>query len=329
MKTGATRTIARRSEPAGSDGGALPAARQRIRANSVARALAILGDRWTLLVLGNAFLGVHRFGEWRQRLGIASNILADRLRRLVGQGCLVKLAAGHGRYRLTEKGRDLYPVALMEWWYERRWGIERRGQPAALTHLACGRKTEPRLVCLHCRAPVDPRDVATRPGPGAGFDRQIAPRTSRRPTVVAEKRGRGQFGESIEILGDRWSRLVVASVFLRLRRYDQMQKEWGIATNILTDRLQRLVANGLLQRRLYQTRPDRYEYLLTPKGLDLYPLILTMLQWGDRWLAGRKRPPLLLRHKPCGHRLGVAAVCGECGEELRSEAVTFHDRKRS
>lgn len=294
-----------------------------IRANSVARALAVLGDPWTLLILGNAFLGVRRFGDWRRRLGIGSNILAERLRHLVLHGCLVRSPGGQGRYQLTEKGRDLFPAALMEWLYEHRWGIIRPGQPAQLSHSNCGRAMQPRLVCMYCRARVDPRDVAVGPGPGTGFDLRKARRAGPRLSASAARRWRNVFGHTIEIVGDRWSRLVVASAFLKLHRFDQMQREWGITTNVLTDRLQRLIASGVLQRRPYQFRPVRYEYLLTRKGLDLYPFILAMLQWGDRWLAGAKGPPLLLRHRPCGRRLVATAVCGECGGKLRPEAVAF------
>ena len=301
----------------------------RIRANSVARTLSVTGDRWTQLILGHAFLGARRFGDWRSRTGIASNILSDRLKRLIANGCMQKVAdarqRGRFEYRLTEKGLDLYPTALMQWWFERRWSSGGLVRTLTLTHSACGARVHPRLVCGHCRGEIKPYEVSYREGAGAGLDPQLPPRHTRRASGEEPRSGGGQgmLGESVELLGDRWTRLVVASAFLGMRRYDEMQREWRIATNILTDRLKRLVDTGLLQRRLYQTGPDRYEYVLTPKGRDLYPLVLTMLRWGDRWLSGKSGPPLLLRHLPCRHRLVPLLVCNQCGEELRADTVSF------
>ena len=91
--------------------------------------------------------------------------------------------------------------------------------------------------------------------------------------------------------GVSWS---FAKRFFGNRRYDKIQTELGIAPNILTDRLSRLVAQGVFHRRLYQTTPDRYEYLLTDMGRDLYGPFVAMLSWGDRWLSGK--PPLILTH---------------------------------
>lgn len=299
----------------------------RIRASSIGRALLVIGDRWTQVILAHAFLGARRFGEWRSRTGIAGNILSNRLKRLVANDCMHKTSGSagqrHSEYLLTEKGLDLYPIALMEWWFEQRWSSSR--QADTLTHTSCGLRMHPRLVCGHCRSEVKAHAVSYREGPGAGHDPQLPPRHSRRPSGPAPKGAgaHGLFGVSGELLGDRWTRLVVVSPFLGLRRFDQMQRAWRFATNILTDRLKRLLDSGVLQRRLYQTGPDRYEYVLTPKGLDLYPVVLTMLRWGDRWLSPKSGPPILLRHKPCGHRLVPTVVCDQCGEELRADMVNI------
>lgn len=299
----------------------------RIRANSVARTLSVIGDRWTLLILGHAFLGARRFGEWRCRTGIASNILSDRLKRLIANDCMQKVAdsrqCSRFEYHLTEKGLDLYPTALMQWWFERRWS---RGRlVSTLTHSSCGAQMHPRLVCGHCRGEIKAYEVSYGEGAGTRRDPQLPPRHTRRASGESPRSvgTQGLLGESVELLGDRWTRLVVASAFLGMRRYDQIRREWNIATNILTDRLKRMAESGLLQRRLYQTSPGRYEYVLTPKGMDLYPLVLTMLRWGDRWLSGKSGPPLLLRHEPCRHRLVPLVVCDHCGEELRADRVSF------
>ncbi len=95
-------------------------------------------------------------------------------------------------------------------------------------------------------------------------------------------------------------------------RFDEIRRDCGMATNILTDRLKLMVGDDLLQRRRYQTKPDRYEYVLTPKGMDLYPIIVTLMSWGDRWLASPAGPPLVLHHLPCESRLEPVVVCDRC-----------------
>src|SRR5687767_8915 len=92
-------------------------------------------------------------------------------------------------------------------------------------------------------------------------------------------------GRTLEVIGDRWTMLVLREAFYRVRRFDQLQRNLGIARNILADRLQRLVAEGILERVRYQERPERFEYKLTQKGLDLYPALVTLMSWGDRYKA--------------------------------------------
>ncbi len=105
--------------------------------------------------------------------------------------------------------------------------------------------------------------------------------------------------------------MVVREGFFGNRRYDRIQSELGIAPNILTDRLSRLVAQGVLVRRLYQESPERHEYLLTDMGRALYGPFTAMLAWGDRWLA-KGKPPLLLRHITCGHDFRASVICSKC-----------------
>jgi len=302
-----------------------------IRTNSVARALAIIGDRWSLLILGGAFQGMRRFGDWRGRIGIASNILTNRLERLVKAGCLKKVKVEDGRwheYRLTQMGAELYPTALMFWRFDRLWSDRGNLQLAALSHVSCCDDVHPELVCGHCRRPVRSHDVRYEDGPGAGFEKMPPPKLSRRSAVAPAPGECRQtlFGESVDVLGDRWTQLVLASFFLGARRFDEILGQWKIATNILAGRLKTSVQAGLLQRRLYQRGPDRYEYLLTPKGMDIYPIVLALTKWGDRWLAAKAGRPLVLYHKPCGQVLDPIVVCDRCARELQPHEVSIRSR---
>jgi DNA-binding HxlR family transcriptional regulator len=120
---------------------------------------------------------------------------------------------------------------------------------------------------------------------------------------------------SLEVLGERWTLLVIRDVFTGKRRFDAIQEDLGIARNVLAARLSRLVEEGILERRPYQQRPTRYEYFLTEKGLELWPVMVAMMDWGDRHLAAAG-PPVVIRHKECGGVVDGRGYCGRCGERL-------------
>ncbi len=122
---------------------------------------------------------------------------------------------------------------------------------------------------------------------------------------------------ALEIVGERWSLLVLRDAFLGVRRFDDFQRSLGVARNVLQSRLERLVEEGILERRLYQERPKRYEYRLTDKGRDLYPVLVALLQWGDRYLADAEGPSLILEHRDCGAGVGVQLVDAD-GHVLQS-----------
>jgi DNA-binding HxlR family transcriptional regulator len=291
--------------------------RSQVPINSVARALAVIGDRWTQLILREAFLGAKRFEEYRDRTGAARSTLTKRLRSLEGNGLLRRVpyqtAPLRCEYHLTAMGLDLYPVVVMIWKWETRWGPRPGRLPRALVRRSCGHQAVPILRCAHCQAEVELHECRFEDGPGAGLEAAAAPRLHRRLNSGSRlARGDGEIFEATDLLCDRWSGLVLSSQFFGLHRFDEMQQFLGIASNILTDRLKTLVANGILERRLYQERPPRHEYRLTRKGRDTYPFALALLLWGDRWLAGDAGAPLHVHHEPCGRRLGAVVTCGSC-----------------
>jgi DNA-binding HxlR family transcriptional regulator len=127
---------------------------------------------------------------------------------------------------------------------------------------------------------------------------------------------------TVDVLGDWWTPLVLREAYLGTRRFDAFQRNLGIGRNILTQRLTRLVDEGILVRRPYQERPLRHEYVLTDKGRDLFAVIAAMKTWGDRWLAGPEGPPLQYHHTPCDHDMDAEVVCSHCGERLHVREVT-------
>jgi DNA-binding HxlR family transcriptional regulator len=126
---------------------------------------------------------------------------------------------------------------------------------------------------------------------------------------------------TVDLLGDWWTPLVLREAFYGVRRFDQFQSALGIARNTLTDRLNRLVDEGLLRREPYQQDPVRHEYLLTEQGADFFPVLAAMAAWGDRWLDGGAGRPVTSRHTTCGPDTEAVVVCSACHEPLTADTV--------
>lgn len=129
---------------------------------------------------------------------------------------------------------------------------------------------------------------------------------------------------TVDILGDWWTPLIIRSAFLGVRRFEQFTESLGIPRNVLTERLNRLVDEGIFERHRYQERPDRYEYRLTDKGVALFPLVVSMLEWGNRWLDWSDDPPVVLVDRDTGEPLQPVLVDAATGEPIdprRTSAV--------
>jgi DNA-binding HxlR family transcriptional regulator len=123
---------------------------------------------------------------------------------------------------------------------------------------------------------------------------------------------------SLEVIGERWSLLIVRDVFNGNRRFGELQSSLGVARNVLSARLQRLLDEDILERRRYQESPERYEYFLTEKGLDLWPSLIALLHWGDRYSPSPDGPPMLIVHKECGGGVSDRGICESCGQVLHA-----------
>lgn len=126
---------------------------------------------------------------------------------------------------------------------------------------------------------------------------------------------------TLEVIGDRWTMLILRDAFRGVRRFSELQEDLGIARNLLSDRLGRLVDHGILVKVPYQERPLRHEYRLTDAGRDLSPALIALMRWGDHWKAG-DRPPTLLCHESCGTPLELEPYCSACDERVRPHHIT-------
>ena len=125
---------------------------------------------------------------------------------------------------------------------------------------------------------------------------------------------------TLDVVGEPWSPLVLRDVYVGMNRFEQIQHDLGISRKVLTERLNHLVEHGVLERRPYDNRP-RYDYHLTPKGLELVDVLMVMVGWGDKWLAGEAGPPVLYRHHACGEVSSVDLRCARCGEPMHATDV--------
>jgi DNA-binding HxlR family transcriptional regulator len=126
---------------------------------------------------------------------------------------------------------------------------------------------------------------------------------------------------TVDLVGDWWTPLVLREAYYGVRRFDDFEAGLGIGRNILTQRLRRLVREGLMEKRKYEDHPPRYEYRLTDKGKDFFPVLAAMVAWGDRWLDKGKGIPVFLRHEKCGKVSHAEVVCSECGEPIHVRDV--------
>lgn len=278
--------------------------KQMIQNNPVSHAMDVVGEAWTMLILREAFRGARRFDDWLERLAIARSVLARRLKTLTDAGLLIRKPyqqrPARYEYVLTAMGRDLYGVAIMLILWEQDWSP--RADPARAIRLVTrdgAEPVEPAMTGETPHAAILPGDVFPQPGPVP--TRAPALKEMRRRRVQPAMRASGKPIElGIELFGDYWTNLVLAACFYRIRRYDEFIRTLDVSTSVLADRLDGLVAHGILARKRYQERPERFEYVLTERGLALYPTVLAFFAWGARWLCEPGKLPVELISQATG-----------------------------
>lgn len=290
-----------------------------IRTCSIWRALNVVGDKPTLLILESYWLGTRRFSKFQKQTGLIKTVVSNRLGKLINAGCFEKVLYSEKperyEYRGTEKLLDLYPTALSMLHWEKKWGRVDGKINLSLIHKSCGKQTVPHPVCKDCRVEIDPRDVSWAEGPGVGLmpalynRRRRKARSNNEPTTPL-------FDEITDVIGDRWSALIIRSVLTNMNSYQDICNDTAIATNILAERLEQLCSTSILEK-------SGVIYRLTPKGRDIYPILIAMMEWGDKWYASPEGPPLLLTHKPCNNPLKHRVACTACGEDITIGDMEF------
>lgn len=298
-----------------------------VRRCSIWRALEVVGDVPTMLILQACWLGERRFAGLAQRTGLLRALLSQRLKQMQSAQLLetrqYQQRPPRREYLLSARALDLYPAALAMLRWEKRWGDPLGPVRIQLDHRDCGHSdVEPVPHSRGANCAYTARDVRWEIGPGAGVE--PAQPARRRQPRSASLRTEGQLLDTvIQVLGDRWASLILRAIFTGVRRYDAIQQDVGAATNILAHRLQWLLQLGLLCQREYQRAPSRYEYRLTAAGMDYYPVLVSLLVWGDRWYPQPKGPPLRLFHRDSAQPLDPVMVCSHCQQPLLPERVRY------
>ncbi len=301
---------------------------ERVLKGSVSRALDLIGDRWTLLILLSAFDGTDRFDVWKSRYNISSSILSSRLKHLIDAGMmkkeLVTPDSRRLRYVLTDMGEELFPWAVAVWGWERRWVFRGTEHPISLVHTACGHKSSVCVRCNHCKRKATRENVKFEPGPGYFGVTVQAQNKSRRSTAsLGDSAVESHIGQSVDVIGDRWSFLILSAAYFGITRFDDFKDQLNIATNVLSDRLKRFTDNGILAKNMYQENPSRFEYILTEKSIEYFRVALMLALWGDKWVKAGSGEAFTREHDLCGKKLSLGIYCTCCGEALGRGDIDF------
>ncbi len=307
-----------------------PAAAPHERACSIALLLEQLGDGWCFLILRSAFFGETRFEGFVQSLSAPRTQISQSLARLVEVGVLQ--GGGHPGYRLTASGHALFSVCigLMAWGdkYARLLLHPEQKQPPLQLFWREERQPnspclpiQPQWICAHCQKPFSARDCVWVHGPGSGVQPRRIGRYRPPNKALYAKAQPCSVASALEVLGDRWIFLILREAFFGHRRFEDFVKQLGISRNVLTERLETLQIAGVLKRHQISAKGLRTEYQLTHAGLELYPLIVAMMNWCDQWLREPLHEPLIVIHRACGTQLHAKLVDAQTGRLIESTAV--------
>ncbi|BDX30403.1 HxlR family transcriptional regulator [Mycobacterium antarcticum] len=283
--------------------------------NAVGRMLGVLGDEWTLLIAQQSLLGVTRYGDFAARLPISHAVLTRRLSAMTDDGLLERTLyhAKPARYEYlpTPQGRSLWPVLTSIWEWERRWVPDHSERLPTMHHLGCDAPFAPLVTCRSCAQVVTEKELTVAWGPSGSWPRSMPVESTRRRSASGAAPGRaGLFPETMGILGNRWAFALLVAAFVGTTRFGDFAGQLGAPPSSLTHRLQIFTAGGVLE-------PRGGRYLLTEKGRAVFPVLITSLQWAQRWFAAPEGPAVLLRHTSCGNAFDAVLTCDQCAGPLR------------
>ncbi len=300
---------------------------ERLLPDPYVAAVDVIGDAWTFLITREALFGARRFGDFCSALRVSRARLTERLNHLVAAGIFEKrlynAAPPRYEYRLTDKGRGLYPIALTLIAWGAKWG--KAGAQTRLVHEPCECGVEPKVVCRSCRLGVRHSDIRWLP---------IIPLSKVAPGMTSVKGWQKSASlagisdrpdpaiEAVKAVGDRWSMLIMYGAQQTEFRFREAQASLGLAHNVLSVRLRSLIEAGLLKR---TNASRRALYVATESGLDFVDTIFAARTWAMDYPPAGISEWASVRHKPCGADLQVTCVCKHCNRTLDPRDVTYSE----
>lgn len=292
--------------------------------NAIAVANGVLGDEWTLWIVRMALRGATRYTDWLKLGPIPGTALTTRLSTLVDAGVFVRRQYSdrpvRHEYLLTSRGRQVWPILIAMWAWERNWVRGEAVNLPRMRHTTCGAFIDPVLTCDSCRAAIQWREVIGKIGPSGDWSRNLQINT-RRQRSRRDQRPDEVVDETMELIGNRWSIAILGAAFLGVTRFSEFQRHLSASPTIIADRLQSFAELGILEQVPTAERADWMDYRLTTKGLAFLPVVLLMIQWAHRWFIAPDGPALIMEHSTCHSPLHVILACSACHEPLRGHAI--------
>ncbi|RVW00776.1 winged helix-turn-helix transcriptional regulator [Rhodococcus xishaensis] len=296
--------------------------------NAIAVTLGLLGDEWNLWILRHSFQGAKRYSDWMRIGGISHAVLSSRLATLTGAGMFDRIRyqdkPPRYEYRRTACGQQLWSVLLTVWSWELRWTPD-EGVLPLMRHTTCNRLFTPLLSCASCGRPAGVRNVFAEMGPSGGWTRSVPAATNRRRSSGAARPPR-VVPQTMELLGNRWSAAMLGAAFFGATRYSEFAERMQASPTIVADRLRTFTELGVLRECPNTERADRVTYQLTEKGRAFFPVVVSMIAWGQRWFPAPEGDAISFTHTTCGDAFTPRLACSECSLELDAPTVSVETR---
>jgi DNA-binding HxlR family transcriptional regulator len=293
--------------------------------NAIAITNGIVGDEWTLWIVQMALnAGLTHYNEWLRAGPISSSVLTSRLARLIEIGIMdrVRYTAHPPRYdyRLTARGRQMWPILVTMWAWEQRWVDHPENPLPEMRHVTCGLIFAPLVVCNDCGRRTHAHHVRGRFGPSWSWERS-SPSAATRRRAQSGSRPDELVKQTMAVIGNRWSAALLNSAFLGATRFGEFEQQMGAPPTIVADRLRTFCELGFLEQSQSTHRPDWVTYHLAPKGQAFFPVVAEAVEWGQRWFHSPEGHALEQEHLPCGQEFHPRLICDQCQGRLRGQDV--------
>lgn len=292
--------------------------------NAVAVANGIVGDEWTLWIVEMGLHGITHYNDWLRAGPISSSVLTARLARMVEADIMERIPYNtrppRHDYRLTPRGRSMWPILLTMWAWERAWVDDPSENLPRMRHSKCGSFFSPVMLCDACDTEVGARDVEARFGPSGGWQRSIPSAATRRRSHSGNRPAE-IVKQTMALIGNRWSTALLGAAFMGATRFGEFEQRMGAPPTIVAERLRTFCELGVLAPSPNPQRPDWVVYHLTDKGRAFYPVVASVLEWGQRWFHAPDGPAFRIAHSHCRRTFHPRLMCSECSERLRGHTV--------